>query len=1015
MGKSFLRFLALTVILCLLFESISALFFVVGYDGDANDFIYSESIGVYPNGMDCTQAVNQALSEGKSIYFSTGTYYFSGTVYLKNAAICGAGTNCTTFLYGGKNSLIEADGCFEVSDLFLCAAQIDGTEKEGECVMLRLGDNGGVKTGSKAQRLGFGGCGTAVYESKTAIPSEGFLMQTVEMSNICYAGIDLHSFGRKNNHFANIYIGQIGDRKNDFANWAVCFDGSETNLKIDQLNIEHFRAVNSLVLNGISGLDLSSLHIEGMDIAKQGEGYIKAENTSGSMDSVSVYWSRVMYDDCSCILLGDSLSEDNNLIVKNLQFKGLNDPAWFYGNWPNRGIKTNNFKIFDRCADAVGKYCVTLEHYIPFTYQNDWETFKEFPCSDSITFLKKGDIACSGTTAERPTERLCAGYSKYFDTTLGQDLIYTGTNWAPVNEWQGSVPCDTLCSLDAVSDFSAEFSYYAQKDSAAEFSLISENSVPEKTIVQDFDDLPNGASVLDFMQKNSVTVNGGKASVGMWQDSAYTAFGGGDYMAMFYIKPENPDYGKCRIGLKNNVYLHIVGAKHNGNISNNTVSLYVGNSTVNGMPDADLRLADTDVYQKLGISIFDDGVYLRVFVTEKRIRVFADVTDDFNSGILLFDVILPDYAFNKNSVLEFSQGNTGLYFDNLTVCKITDGNMVNVQKNNNVKMPEIYSDSAIVTKREPENNALLLYQKNGALTPIYSNVCGNFTASWWLKTSNYDWDLFDIYLRGNYNIRFRGRYNSERQECYTASLCKGGEVLSTYNFSNYNPTDGLYLKAQVNPQEIKVWFSDNSGNFGTPKLSVSQNIGTSGGISVYRWDQTMLIDDIRIISDSGHIYVNDDFSPVLSQDNNSSEFRLVLSGTKINIFRLNNGQNNFVCSYGGLPLNTVSKIGIFRLNGSVCIYVNGRLIRSLGFKSSNKHLVCGKNLVDTQFFSSAVPFIRKNLKIDFNGDTKTDAADLIILRNLLVSELNSTDGDVNKDGLTDIRDLIALKKYTLLQ
>lgn len=396
----------------------------------SENFVSSDEAGIYPGNTDCSDKVNKVLAEGKSIYFSGGEFCFKNTIHLKDAAIVGCGSSATRFLYTGNKTMFEADGAFAINDVAMYAKKVTGKEKEGECVMITLGKNGGAVKGAEIKRVQFGSCGTAVYEPEDAKPSVGLNIETIEMTDVGYAGFDFLSNGRSDNHIGNVYIGKIGNGSSEFAEKAACFAGSENNLIIDQLNVEHFRAVNSLVLSGVKNLDISSVHIEGMDIAKQGEGYIHINNTSGSIDAVSVYWSRVCYDNCSCFLLGDAGEKGNDLVIKSIQIKGVNDPASFHGQWSNRGIKSNGFKIVDRVKKASNEYRVCVEHYIPFTYQDDWDSLCKFPCDDdNIVFLKKGDIRLFGTSEQRPTDCLCKGYSKYYDTTLGKTVVYNGTSW----------------------------------------------------------------------------------------------------------------------------------------------------------------------------------------------------------------------------------------------------------------------------------------------------------------------------------------------------------------------------------------------------------------------------------------------------------------------------------------------------------------------------------------------------------------------------------------------------------
>lgn len=396
----------------------------------STEFVYAEDIGVLPENGDCSDKVNKALKEGKSIYFDTGKYEFSKSIELKNAQIIGVGSTYTSLIATGDEPLINADGCFVVKDLLTSNQKTDGTEKQGERVIFRLGTNGGVTEGSQIMCVRFGKCGTGIYEPEDAKPSNGLVVDTTEFTKVSYAGVELLSKGRKNNRISNMYIGAVSDAINDYANVGLRVAGNEENLTIDQLNVEHFSAETSVELSGVKNLDASTIHIEGMDIAKEGNGYIECNNTSGNIGSIVLYWSRVSYDNSSCLMLGNADKENSELFIGAIEVKGVNDPTSFHGNWPNRGIKNNGYKIVDRKKNAENEYLLTVDNYIWFSYQDDREVLSEFPCDEkNVTYLKKGNILGYGPTEKRPTKCLCKNYSTYYDTTLQQLLVFDGKGW----------------------------------------------------------------------------------------------------------------------------------------------------------------------------------------------------------------------------------------------------------------------------------------------------------------------------------------------------------------------------------------------------------------------------------------------------------------------------------------------------------------------------------------------------------------------------------------------------------
>lgn len=401
----------------------------------SGDFVQADVAGLKQGGVDNYETMQKLLDDGKSIYLGDGSYYVSKTIKLKNAQLIGTASTKTSIYGDGDYTLIEADGQFLISDISIYNNAVDGSEKQGDKVLISLGQNGGVTEGSMIRCVNFGSAGTAIYEAADAVPTQGLDIDTIEYTRVSFAGMDFQSEGRKNNHIGNVYMGAIGDRATEVAEVGARFCGSEDNLKIDQFNVEHFSAETSIYFDGVTNLDISTVHIEGMDIGKQGNGYIQCNNTSGNLGNIVVYWSRVSYENCSFVLLGDASEDGSKLFIESMQLKGVNDPASFHGSWPNRGINDNGFRMIDRIDGSKNEYRIELDNYVPFTYQSDWLTLQSFPCDEEeVVYLKKGNIKQYGTTEERPVNCLCKGYSTYYDTTLGQLLVYDGTNWIPYIE-----------------------------------------------------------------------------------------------------------------------------------------------------------------------------------------------------------------------------------------------------------------------------------------------------------------------------------------------------------------------------------------------------------------------------------------------------------------------------------------------------------------------------------------------------------------------------------------------------
>ena len=407
------------------------------YDG----YVNVEELGIYGNDDDDDwEAVNQALKEGKSLYFGTGTYRFSKPLELKDQNIAGVSFSRTELTYTGtdKQPLIRAQGVCGIADMSLTNAEgiLTGQEKAGENVLIWLGgEDGGGSPGSYVRNVCLYRCGTAVYappELKAA--ACGVVFDTLEVCDMVYRGFDLQSTGRVGNTYSNIYFGAAYGGTNALTDAVFALEGSEQAAAIHQLNVEHSNSRQPIILNGLRDMTATAIHIEGMNVGQADRGYLNIANTSGVIRGLSVYWSRLTERNSSTIRLGDAAEGGSDLRIETFHMKGINDPAnSLHGEWPVRGIHDGvggSYRMFDRVDGARNAYRVTVDSYVYFTFQNDRTEYDTFPCDDAeIEFIRKGQLPAGGPTAGRPVVRLCIGHTTYFDTDLGRSVVWDGSSW----------------------------------------------------------------------------------------------------------------------------------------------------------------------------------------------------------------------------------------------------------------------------------------------------------------------------------------------------------------------------------------------------------------------------------------------------------------------------------------------------------------------------------------------------------------------------------------------------------
>lgn len=399
------------------------------------------------------EIVQRELDSGKSLDLTDCNISISKPLILNNQNIFGG-----TIKYTGKDKapVMKISGKCNISHTTLYNVCESPDAKEGEYVGIWLSnDKGTVTQGTVIDSVSFGSTGTCIYApTDVEAAACGMTIENIRAMGL-FRGIDIRSAGCKNNYFSNIYIDFITSVAEGIRNFEAKYAYNNIpsadcafylkdceNAVIKQLNVEHIHVKRPIVIENCKNINITTLHIEGVSTALDNFGYLNISNTSGRIGAITTLWSRVYNKNASIINLGEADEGGNELEIENFHVRGVHDPASAEGSEGEiksvvRGITKGNaasFKFMARAAECKNDYFVTINNYAPFTFQNDRERYESFVSdTDTITFKKIGELPAGGPTKGRPTERLCAGYTKYFDTTLNQQLLWDGKTWNKVN------------------------------------------------------------------------------------------------------------------------------------------------------------------------------------------------------------------------------------------------------------------------------------------------------------------------------------------------------------------------------------------------------------------------------------------------------------------------------------------------------------------------------------------------------------------------------------------------------
>lgn len=397
--------------------------------------------------------VQEQLNAGKSLDLTDCDISINKPLIVHNQNIFGGRIK---YMGDEKAPVMKISGKCSITHTKLFSICKPEDVKEGEYVGIWLSnDKGTVTEGTVIDSVSFGDVGTCIYApTNVAAAACGMTIENIRAMGL-FRGIDIKSDGCNNNCFSNVYIDFITNVDENTKNFEAKYSYDKTppadcafyikncdNTTIQQLNVEHISVKQPIVIENCENLNITTTHIEGVSTAQDDCGYINISNTSGRIGAVTVLWSRVYNKNASIIALGDAVDGGNELEIETMHVRGINDPASAEGSEGEiativRGIADGigaSFKFMRRSEGCANQYFVTINNYAPFTFQNDREQYENFVAdTDTITFKKIGELPAGGPTAERPTKRLCAGYTKYFDTTLSKSVIWDGNTWNEVN------------------------------------------------------------------------------------------------------------------------------------------------------------------------------------------------------------------------------------------------------------------------------------------------------------------------------------------------------------------------------------------------------------------------------------------------------------------------------------------------------------------------------------------------------------------------------------------------------
>lgn len=318
---------------------------------------------VTPGVTNMAAAFSSAFAYSRQVNLA-GTYYGVGsTVSFDNAHLVGQSVS------GGKqsrivglsallpvNAAVIAPGRTSgVEYLTISYDSLTGSETEGQRVGMDVsGDVFTLQRASWVNQVSFVNVGTAMHDYGVGIFSVSF--GSIEVVSFSYAAIHLTGVSRTGSDFGNWYIGTPSS--NYTPTYGVCLAGRDHGGSFRQLNIEHTTFLHSaLYCSAQRGMDITNLHLEGIDVASAGSRHVYMTESSINIECFSLLNSRASYDDLAVVEFGSAIydsigsysarSSQSYLRIGTFQLKGVSDPNHtIYPEYPvgRRGL--NNIPGF---------------------------------------------------------------------------------------------------------------------------------------------------------------------------------------------------------------------------------------------------------------------------------------------------------------------------------------------------------------------------------------------------------------------------------------------------------------------------------------------------------------------------------------------------------------------------------------------------------------------------------------------------------------------------------------------
>ncbi len=395
---------------------------------------------------------------------------------------------------------------------------------------------------------------------------------------------------------------------------------------------------------------------------------------------------------------------------------------------------------------------------------------------------------------------------------------------------------DELLYSQKLSNFTTAFDYLETETSGFKLSYDYDNSLKKTIYFENFEDYSGDFATIQMENHGMV------ASVPDWETFKIAEVEN-DFSVTAFIALQNRDWGQMKLYLKEDLYLSLVGNEHGESAL--FLQLINRGSVISSF---DLNSIAGNLH------LIDSGSYIKVFVENAVVKVALSTDSTVSDDETVLKTELPADNFTAKNSIGIWQGNTGLYFDDVTIIDLTkSGYETEVTETYTYK--EIYSenfdsDSAIA----PENTTLVddgnggkrLLSAHWIGEALICNLSKNYSLEFSAFSKNLDWDNKFITLGNGIELHISGKMIST-DGLYALRLLKDGTEIAKDTCGKYACEANNYFRIVYNNGLIEVYVS-SSNKFTEPVLTATVDTSADSSEKSFKvyGGENLYIDNISV-------------------------------------------------------------------------------------------------------------------------------------------------------------------------